>query len=155
MTTDPTAPLIEVTQEDSDAAHALALQLTSLTGEVFLAIDSGPITQAFARHRIAATLPAQGDAGEIVSEIVELAKRDIARTQTDFLGRMGQALCQYESAFDDHPDGDLPEDVKQEADDNIAALAGLALAQLAMLRAPADPAAALRLPASDAQRDGK
>lgn len=101
---------------------------------------------------------AAGDAiaqGEIVLEIVELARRDIARTHTDFIGRMGQALCQYESIFDEHPGDVLPKDAREEAEDNIAALAGLALAQLAMLRGPNDALAHLSaLPALQVPQGG-
>lgn len=93
--------------------------------------------------RLTSTTPTLGD---VVMEVVELARRDIAREQTDFLGRMGQALCTYEGIFDQYPDGDLPDDDREEADDQISALAGMALAQLALLRHPidgTDPAAML------------
>ncbi|MEN2749984.1 hypothetical protein, partial [Sphingomonas sp. T9W2] len=93
---------------------------------------------------------ASAPAGDgVIAVVIELARRDIAREQTDFLGRMAQSLCTYEGIFADYPDGDLPEDVRDEAEDEISALAGLALAQLVLLRHPSDgtdPAAALARP---------
>lgn len=85
---------------------------------------------------------AEARAREAVSDVVESAHRDVARTQTDFLGRMGQALCSYEGIFGDYPDGDLPDDVREEAEDHMVGLAGLALAQLVMLRCPSNPLSA-------------
>ena len=71
---------------------------------------------------------------QALSDVVEAARRDMARTQTDFLGRMAQCLCGYEEIFDENPDGDLGSDARKDADDAILSLAGLALAQLLMLR---------------------
>lgn len=73
-----------------------------------------------------------------VADVIELARRDIARTQTDFLGRMNACLMDYEAICDDHPDGDFGDD-KQEADEAISSLAGLALAQVMMLRGEEAP----------------
>lgn len=68
-----------------------------------------------------------------IADVLELARRDIARTQTDFLGRMNACLMDYEAICDDYPEGDFGED-KDEADEAISGLAGLALAQVMMLR---------------------
>lgn len=81
-------------------------------------------------------------AQEAFSDIAESAHRDVARTQTDFLGRMGAALGAYESIFDEYPDGELPDDVREDAEGQMLALSGLAMAQLVMLRHPNDPLAA-------------
>lgn len=83
--------------------------------------------------------------------VVELEKRDIARTQTDFIGRMQQALASFEDVCDQYPDGDWPEDARDEGGEELAALAGLALAQLAMVVNPDDPASALRTTEAPAQ----
>jgi hypothetical protein len=86
--------------------------------------------------------------------ILELARRDILREQTDFVGRMHQAMGGFEAVCDDHPDGDLPEDARDDAGENLAALAGLALAQLAMVSNPEDPLTALKsTEAQHAQHD--
>lgn len=90
--------------------------------------------------------PLSTDAADLpilIERILELARRDIRREQTDFVGRMHQAMGGFEAVCDDHPDGDWPEDARDEAGDNLAALAGLAVAQLAMVSQPADPLAAL------------
>lgn len=70
----------------------------------------------------------------VLDAVVASAQHDMARTQTDFLGRMEQSLCEYQGIFDDHPDGDLGAEVREDADEAILSLAGLALAQLLMLR---------------------
>lgn len=71
---------------------------------------------------------------EAVEQVKQLAQRDMARTQTDFLGRMGQELCDFEAAIEPYPDGELPDDVRGDAYDAISGLAGLAFAQMLMLR---------------------
>jgi len=71
---------------------------------------------------------------QALSDVSEAARRDMARTQTDFLGRMAQCLHEYQDIFDEHPDGDLGGEARKDADDAILSLAGLALAQLLMLR---------------------
>ena len=71
---------------------------------------------------------------EALEQVIASAQRDMARTNTDFLGRMGQTLCEYQDIFEEHPDGDLGGDVREEADEAILSLSGLALAQLFMLR---------------------
>ncbi len=87
---------------------------------------------------------------DILNEIRDVALRDIARTSTDFLGRMGQALCEYQAVFDDAGLNELTPDQCQEAEDAITWLLGLALAQLAMLRSPTAPAEALLPPTCNA-----
>lgn len=81
-------------------------------------------------------------AREAFSDIAESAHRDVAIPQTDFLGRMGAALGAYESIFDEYPDGELPDDVREDAEGQMLELSGLAMAQLVMLRHPNDPLAA-------------
>ena len=81
---------------------------------------------------------ARGTFSSSIADVLELARRDIARTQTDFLGRMNACLMDYEGICDEHPDGDFGHD-RQEADDAISGLAGLALAQLMMLRGEDEP----------------
>ena len=71
---------------------------------------------------------------EAVEQVKQLAQRDMARTQTDFIGRMGQELCDFEAAIEPYPDGELPDDVRGDAYDAISGLAGLAFAQMLMLR---------------------
>lgn len=71
---------------------------------------------------------------EALEQVKQLAQRDMARTQTDFIGRMGQELCDFEAAIEPYPDGDLPDDVRGDAYDAIAGLAGLSFAQMLMLR---------------------
>lgn len=97
-------------------------------------------------RRAALAQPAEkAKAGEVVAMapivewIVELARRDIMREQTDFIGRMHQAMGEFESICDDHPDGDFDEAVRDDAGEALAGLAGLALAQLAMVSEPSDP----------------
>lgn len=81
-----------------------------------------------------------GVGGPILVEwIMELARRDIKREQTDFIGRMHQAMGEFESICDDHPDGDFDEQARDDAGEALAGLAGLALAQLAMVSNSADP----------------
>lgn len=75
--------------------------------------------------------------------ITELARRDIMRTQTDFIGRMHDAMGSFEFVCDEHGDGEWPEAARDHAGESLAALAGLALAQLAMVSNPTDPIAAL------------
>ena len=67
----------------------------------------------------------------IVAELVKLASQNIKRSQTDFLGRMTEALCQYAERFEDNCD--MTDDDKEEAAGEVSELAGLALAQWAML----------------------
>lgn len=86
--------------------------------------------------------PNTASALDAFAEVVDAARRDVAREQTDFLGRMAQALGTYEGIFDDHPDGELPADVQEDAEGQMLGLAGLAFAQLIMLRHPIDPLAA-------------
>lgn len=71
---------------------------------------------------------------EALEQVKQLAQRDMARTQTDFIGRMGQELCDFEAAIEPYPDGELPDDVRGDAYDAISGLAGLAFAQMLMLR---------------------
>ena len=71
---------------------------------------------------------------EALEQVKQLAQRDMARPQTDFLGRMGQELCDFEAAIEPYPDGELPDDVRGDAYDAISGLAGLAFAQMLMLR---------------------
>lgn len=79
----------------------------------------------------------------LIEWVVELARRDIKRTQTDFIGRMNQAMGEFEAICDDRPDGDFDEAARDDAGEALAGLAGLAIAQLAMVGWPDDPLAAL------------
>jgi hypothetical protein len=83
--------------------------------------------------------PAAGVAPALIEWITELARRDILRTQTDFIGRMHQAIGEFESICDDNPDGEFDEAARDDAGEALAGLAGLSLAQLAMVSDPADP----------------
>lgn len=71
---------------------------------------------------------------EAVNEVQELAERDLARTQTDFMGRMAQCLCEWEGVVDETPDDEWTLDQLDRAADALSGLAGLALAQLVMVR---------------------
>lgn len=82
----------------------------------------------------------------IVEWIVELARRDIMREQTDFIGRMHQAIGDFETICDEHPGGELDEATRDDVGEALAGLAGLALAQLAMVSDPASPLDCLALP---------
>lgn len=94
------------------------------------------------------------DASPILADVVELALRDIAREQTDFIGRMSQSFCTFEGLCDDHSDGEWPDDDRDDAIENLMALAGMALAQVAFLTSPKEPASALRtLPITAAEGD--
>lgn len=78
--------------------------------------------------------------------IIELARRDIMREQTDFIGRMHQAMGDFEFACEHWGNGEVDEASRDDAGEALADLAGLALAQLAMVNNPDDPLAALSSP---------
>jgi hypothetical protein len=105
------------------------------------------------------TTPTEPALAAALDAVIMSAQHDMARTQTDFLGRMGQSLCDYQDVFDQNPDGDLGADVREEADEAILSLAGLALAQLLMLRgfnhrdATALSTPAARMPAGEVAQD--
>lgn len=82
---------------------------------------------------------AAGQEAPIVEWIVELARRDIMRDQTDFIGRMHQAIGDFEFACEHWADGEVEEASRDDAGEALAGLAGLALAQLAMVSSPSDP----------------
>jgi hypothetical protein len=84
----------------------------------------------------------------LVEWVVQLAKRDIQRSSTDFVGRMQQAMCEFERICDEYPNGDWPEDERDNGGEALAALAGLALAQLAIISDQVDPLKALATPTS-------
>ncbi|MCC4257857.1 hypothetical protein [Sphingobium lactosutens] len=86
----------------------------------------------------------KADATSILQEVVGLAMRDINREQTDFIGRMHQAMGDFEYACDQHASGEMDEAGREEAADALASLAGLALAQLAIVTTPNDPLSALQ-----------
>jgi hypothetical protein len=135
-------------QADWDAFNALNQTLPLLCAR-----DEKAILQALANHRRDSTSPSPSpaivkEAGEVeqtrlLEWVLELAKRDVRREQTDFIGRMHQAMGDFQYACDEHPEGDWPEDARDEAGEALAGLAGLALAQLAMVGWSADPLAAL------------
>lgn len=90
--------------------------------------------------------PGTADAiGEIMTPVLALARDDVRRTSTDFVGRMQEAMCEFERICDEHPTGDLPADDARTAIEELQALAGLTLAQIAMLCDPGNPLAMLPL----------
>ncbi|MGW8203023.1 hypothetical protein ACWGM0_10805 [Sphingomonas bisphenolicum] len=144
--TDKTTPAQDLRSALEDALSIADL----LSGDV-------PLTSAahkkLARARAALAQPAENAKGgevvaipPIVEWIIELSRRDIMREQTDFIGRMHQAMGEFESICYDHPDGDLDEAERDDAGEALAGLAGLALAQLAMVSSPADPLSQLAHP---------
>lgn len=84
---------------------------------------------------------------DMVERVLKEARRDIMRTQTDFLGRMSQALEDYSCVFDDAPNDVMSADATDDAIEAISALASLALAQLAMLSTSTDEEACAALAA--------
>lgn len=80
-----------------------------------------------------------GEMPVILEWVIELARKDILRTQTDFIGRMHQAMGDFEFACEHWADGEVDEASRDDAGEALAGLAGLALAQLALVSNPADP----------------
>ena len=87
--------------------------------------------------------------GEIMTLVAALARDDVRRTSTDFVGRMQEAMCEFERICDEHPMGDLPAGHVRTAIEELQALAGLTLAQIAMLSNAEDPLAMLPLQDGD------
>jgi len=70
----------------------------------------------------------------LMPTVRELARRDVARTQTDFLGRMAETIMEMEVCCEPHQV--LNEDQREDFHDAAMTLAALALAQAAMSCAP-------------------
>jgi len=87
----------------------------------------------------------------LIEWIIELARRDINREQTDFIGRMHQAMGDFEFACEHWANGEVDEAGRDDVGEALASLAGLALAQLAMVSNADDPLFALATPSGRAQ----
>lgn len=124
---------------DSDDAHILIPE----HGEAILLI-------LHELKRLRSSTDAAPVAGEglpaLLEPTVELARRNIMREQTDFIGRMHQAMGGYEVACEEWADGEGDDAGRDDAAENLTELIGLALAQLAMVCNPTDPLAALSHP---------
>lgn len=80
-----------------------------------------------------------------LADLVELARRDLLRTSTDFLGRMAQCLSVYEGICE-QPDDEWSDATRADAEEELTGLIGLALAQLALVRSPDNALEALQSP---------
>lgn len=136
------------------AAHNARVRIDSLIAHLRASTDATPhyhqsplMTENGAGRASTDAAPVAGEGlPALLEPTVELARRNIMREQTDFIGRMHQAMGGYEVACEEWADGEGDDAGRDDAAENLTELIGLALAQLAMVCNPTDPLAALSHP---------